>query len=188
MVHSQFVVPVAPEPLATPSEAELRSFILAELGAGFRAAGEIVWKDVRRRTVGVHRDITRLARPGLLPRYARSMPRDSEFRMFTSAWQAQVVTGDAGIAAGLLPVDRLATFELFDRDQGSFPDVWRLKLRRHIASGQTKLVVVSGRHADAIRLSHQKRRARAFKLLLGDMDRGVPVEELGHPLDPERNH
>lgn len=183
MVHCQFVVPVAPDPMPAPTEAELRSFMLGELGAGFRAAREIIWKDVRRRTIGVHRDITRMARPGLLPKYLRSAPRDSVFRMFTSAWRDQVVTGDAGVAASLLPTDRLSTFEIFDRDEGSPVETWREKLAAQLAGGRTRLVVEHGLHTDAMRLSHQKRRAAAFKRLLAELDRGVPVDELTHPLD-----
>jgi hypothetical protein len=183
MVYSQFVVPVCPNPMPKPSEAQLRRFMFTELGATFRAAQELVWKDVRSRTTGIHRDITRLVRPGLLPRYLRSAPRDSVFRMFTSAWRDQVVTGDAGIAASLLPRERLATVELFDRDEGSPPLEWRARLADQLEAGTTRMIVKSGRHTDAVRLSHQKRRAGEVKAVLAQLDRGVPIGELTHPHD-----
>jgi hypothetical protein len=183
MVYSHFVAPACPEPIEAPSDVGLGLFVLGEMGAGMRAAQEIVWRDVRRNTLELHKRVARLVGPGLLMRYLKSVPRDSTFQMFTRAWRDQVATGVAGAEAGLLPHHDLMTFEIFDRDQTGSADAWREKIGAQLESGGARLVVERGRHTDAFRLSHQRRRAGLMRALLADLDSGVPVDELTHPLD-----
>ncbi|MGD9795175.1 MAG: hypothetical protein AB7V43_17020, partial [Acidimicrobiia bacterium] len=163
VVYSHFVAPVCPAPMAAPTEAEYRRFLFGELGALFRTSGELIAKDVRDRTIGIHENVMRIARPGLLMRYARSAPRDSAFHMFTTAWREAIVNGDAGRGARSLPLERLTTFELFDRDSGSPVEQWREQLRRQLRSGSCRLVVEHGLHTDAVRLSNQAKRAKAVE-------------------------
>jgi hypothetical protein len=182
MVYGHFVVPVAPNPIPSPTPAELRQFQWGEFGALIRLSGDLLWHDVRDRTLRIHENVARVSRPGLLWRYARSVPREQVFRVFAAAWRDAVVSGEAGRAAVTLPVDRLTTFELFDRDEGGSPDEWREKLRHQLDGGATRLVVKRGRHTDALRLSHQQERARAIKAVVGAVQAGTPVEQLEHPV------
>ena len=151
------------------------------MGALLRLSTELVWHDVRDRTWRIHQNVVRAMGPGLMMRYARSMPRDRVFRMFTEAWRDAVITGDAGTEAMALPTDRLFTFELFDKDGGGLPNDWMPKLRSQLETGNTHVVVRHGRHTDALRLSHQRGRARALKTIVQAVHRGTPVDELVHP-------
>jgi hypothetical protein len=182
MVYGHFVVPVAPSPLASPTPEQLRRFQRGEFGALMRMSGELLWHDVRDRTIRIHENVLRVSRPGLLMRYARSVSREPVFRIFTEAWREAVVTGDAGIAASTLPLERLTTFELFDKDEGGLPEDWEQKLKRQLGRGTTRLLVKRGRHGDAIRLSHQRERAHAVKDIVRAIQAGTPVDELEHPL------
>ena len=187
MVYSHFVVPAAPKPIAAPTKDELRQFMRGEFGAMMRLSAELMLHDVRDRTILVHENIARLSRPGLMWRYARSTPRDRVSRLFTEAWRTAVVTGDAGQAARRLPLDRLATFELYDLDAAGSPDDWSDIVEPLTARGTVAVVVNHGRHTDALRLSHQRDRARAIRRVVRDVQAGIPVEELEHPLAPGRS-
>jgi hypothetical protein len=180
MVYSQFVVPVCPFPQPLPSAEELRRFSRTELGAMIRLSSGLVAHDMRRRMFSVNPNVLRAVRPGLMARYARSMPRDSVSNVFTEAWRSAVVSGDAGVAATKLPADRLATFELFDHDEGGPAAAWRLRLEGKLG-GSIRMIVKRGRHTDAMRLSNQTSRARHIGRVLHQLRDGVPVEELTHP-------
>jgi pimeloyl-ACP methyl ester carboxylesterase len=180
MVYSQFVVPVCPFPEPLPSAEELRRFSRGELGAMVRLSSGLVAHDMRRRMFSVNPNVLRAVRPGLMARYARSMPRDSVSSIFTEAWRTAVVSGDGGVAATRLPADRLATFELFDHDEGGRADAWRLRLEGKLG-GSIRVIVKRGRHTDAMRLSNQTSRARHIGRVLRQLRDGVPVEELSHP-------
>ena len=182
MVYSHFVAPVCPNPITSGSEQDLGKFLLGELAALFRGSAELIWKDVRDRTFRVHENVARVVRPGLLLRYLRSVRPDSAFRVFTHEWGRAAATGAAGTGATWLPMERLATFELFDTDLFAPVDEWEQKLRRQIDTGTTRIVVHHGRHLDATRLSFQKRRAATLKSVIGEIYRGTPVDELAHPL------
>jgi hypothetical protein len=182
MVYAHFVVPVCPEPMPAPTSMELRRFQRTEMGAMMRLSYELMWHDMRDRNFGVHPNVLRVYRPGLAMRYAQSTPRDSVFQIFTEAWRDEVISGVVGVAASTLPTDRLTTFELFDKDEGGRPDAWQRKLRRQLAAGTTRLVVKRGRHTDALRLSHQRGRARAMYRVVRAVRAGTPVEELTHPI------
>jgi hypothetical protein len=181
MVYCHFVVPVAPNPIPSPTPEELRRFQRREFGGLMRLSGELLWHDVRDRTVRIHENVLRASGPGLLWRYARSAPGGRVFRIFTEAWREAVVSGDAGRAAVALPIDRLTTFELFETDEGGSPEEWREKLQRQLDSGAARLVIKKGRHTDALRLSHQRGRARAIKAIVRAVHAGTPVVELEHP-------
>jgi hypothetical protein len=182
VVYGHFVVPVAPNPVPAPSAADLRRFQRREVGAVMRLSTELLWHDVRDRTLRIHENVVRAMGPGLMLRYVRSIPRDRVFRIFTEAWRDAVITGDAGSTAMTLPSDRLFTFELFDKDDGGSPLEWTPKLRRQMETGNTRVVVRRGRHTDALRLSHQRRRADALKAIVRSVHQGTPVAELKHPL------
>ncbi len=182
IVYGHFVVPVAPNPMPTPTAEQLRRFQRSELGALVRLSSELMVHDVRDRTLKIHENVARASRPGLLWHYASSMPRGQVFRIFTEAWRDAVVSGDAGRAAAALPTDRLTTFELFDRDEGGPPGQWREKLQRQLDAGTTRVVVKRGRHTDALRLSNQRERARAMRAVITAVHSGVPVTDLAHPL------
>lgn len=182
MAYSHFVAPVCPNPMEPPTDEEYRRWMRSEMGAMARVSAELMWKDVRKRTFSVHPDVLRMVRPGLIARYARSMPRSRVFRPFTAEWRNAVASGVAGIGATWLPTSRLATFELFDGDEGAPAGEWQEKLAPHLAAGTTKIVINRGRHADSTRLSFQKRRARAIKSVISAIYAGVPVDELVHPL------
>jgi hypothetical protein len=180
MVYSQFVVPACPNPQALPTEAELRKFQRDELGAMARLSAELLAHDLRDRMFELNRSVARSMRPGLLVRYARSMPRDSVSRIFTEAWRAAVVSGDAGIAASRLTAERLATFELFDHDEAGPVDAWRDKLA-HVLGESVRIVVKRGHHTDSLRLSHQRDRARHIGRVIHAVRAGTPIDELVHP-------
>jgi hypothetical protein len=186
MVYSHFVAPVCPNPEPVASKRDVRRFMLGELGAMFRSTTELMMSDLMNRRPHVHADVARMIGPGLMSRYANSTPRDSVTRTFAEAWRIAVVSGDAGTMANRLPPDRLTTFELFDRDQGSPPDAWREKLDRQISAGRTCVVLFRGRHSDAARLSFQRRRARAIADIIDQVNSGIPVAELAHPY--QRGH
>jgi hypothetical protein len=183
MVYGHFVVPVAPNPVPRPTAEQLRRYQRTEFGALMRLSAELMWHDVKDRTLRVHENVFRVSRPGLLWRYVSSMPQEPVFQIFTDAWRDAVISGDAGVAASKLPLDRLTTFELFDKDEGGPPEQWREKLKRQIARGTARVIVKHGRHGDAIRLTHQKVRARAIKSIVDAVHAGTPVDELRHPLD-----
>ena len=180
MVYSQFVVPACPNPQALPTEAELRKFQRDELGAMARLSAELLAHDMRDRMFQLNRSVARSMRPGLLVRYARSIPRDSVSRIFTEAWRAAVVSGDGGGAATRLPSNRLATFELFDHDDAGPVEAWREKLA-DVLGESVRIVVKRGHHTDSLRLSHQRDRAVHIGRLIRAVRTGTPVDELAHP-------
>jgi hypothetical protein len=182
VVYGHFTVPVSPRPMPTPTASELRRFMRGEAPALARMAGELIVKDVRDRTLRIHQNIARLSDPWLVSRYLRSTPLDKEFRTFTEAWRRNVITGDAGHAARLLPTDRLNTIELYDRDRGGQPDDWRAVLGDRIDGPSLRMMVSRGRHTDAMRLTGQNRRAKLVWDVIDQIDRGVAVDELEHPL------
>jgi hypothetical protein len=180
MVYSQFVVPACPNPQALPTEAELKRFQRDELGAMARLSAELLAHDMRDRMFQLNTSVARSIRPGLLMRYARSMPRDSVSRIFTEGWRAAVVSGDAGTAASKLPTNRLATFELFDHDDAGTVEAWRHKLAG-VLGDSIRVTVKRGHHTDSLRLSHQQDRARHIGRLIRAVRAGTPVDELVHP-------
>ncbi len=182
MVYSHFVAPVCPEPMNAPDAAAMRRYMLGELGAMFRSSGELMLKDARDRSLRMFTDVAALARPGLLARYARSAPRDSEFRAVTKGWQRSIVGGDPGRAALALPPEKLTTFELFDQDNGNPPEAWHRLLAPQLGRG-IRILDRHGHHSDSIRLSHQRRRARIIQRVVDAVAAGTPIEELAHPLD-----
>lgn len=182
VVYGQFTVPVSPEPMDAPTGADMRRFMRGEAPAMARMARELILKDLRDRTLRIHQNIARLSDPWLVSRYLRSTPLDKEFRIFTEAWKRNVVTGDAGTAARMLPADRLATLELYDRDEGGHPDAWRAALGDRLDGANLRLMVRRGRHTDAMRLTEQNHRAKMIWRVIDQIDRGVPVSELEHPL------
>jgi hypothetical protein len=183
MVYSHFVAPVCPNPEPVPTKRDVRRFMIGELGAMFRGTTELMMSDMMNRRPGVHADVARMIGPGLMSRYAKSAPRDRVTRTFAEAWRLAVVSGDAGTMGNRLPLDRLTTFELFDRDQGSPPDAWREKLDPQISAGTTRVVLLRGRHSDAARLSFQRKRARAIADIIDQVNAGVPVAEIDHPYE-----
>jgi hypothetical protein len=182
VVYSHFVTPVCPEPVPPPTDQEYRRFVWGELGTMARLTAELMWKDFSDRTFRIHEDVARLVRPGLLPRYARSMPWSRSSTLFAQEWRRAVASGAGGAAAAQLPPERLTTFELFDRDVGAPIDVWRQKLQRQIEAGTTRVLIHHGRHGDAARLSFQRRRAQAIRFIVDEIYAGRPVDELIHPL------
>ncbi len=186
MVYSHFVAPICPNPEPVASKRDVRRFMIGELGAMFRSTAELMMSDLGNRRLRVHADVARMLGPGLMSRYAKSTPRDSVTRTFAEAWRIAVVSGDAGTMGNRLPLDRLTTFELFDRDQGSPSDAWREKLDRQISAGTTRVVLSRGRHSDAARLSFQRKRARALADIIYQVNAGIPVAELAHPYERPR--
>jgi hypothetical protein len=180
MVYSQFVVPAAPNPMPMPQADELRRFARSEFGAMIRMGRELIVHDTFDRLVRLDQNLVRPMRRGLTYRYARSMPRDKVSRIFTEAWRAAVVTGDAGAAAMTLPADRLATFELFDRDEASSVPDWRDKLAG-VLGDSVRVIVKHGKHSDALRLSCQQARARRIGRIIRAVKAGTPIDELTHP-------
>ena len=180
MVYSHFVVPAAPYPQQSPTERELRRFNRGQLGAMMRLSTELLAHDIQRRMFSVNGNVMRAMRPGLVVRYAQSMPSDSVSSIFTAGWRDAVVTGDAGVAATQLPADRLATFELFDRDEAGPVDQWTDRLDGKVGQA-IRIVVKHGRHTDALRISHQTDRARRMGRLVHQIRDGVPLDQLNHP-------
>ena len=180
MVFSQFVVPACPYPRALPTDDELRRFTHDEFGALIRLSAELLAHDLRKRMFTLNQNVARAMRPGLVVRYARSAPRDSVSNLFTEGWRDAVVSGDAGVAATRLPADRLATFELFDDDEGGPCDEWSRRLDGKLGNA-IRIDVKPGRHTDALRLSNQMARARQVASLVQQIRDGVPVDELTHP-------
>ncbi len=182
IVYGHFTVPVAPQPVRSPTAREMLGFMRGEIPAVGRMMREIVAKDLRDRTLRIHQNVARLSDPWLISKYVRATPLDREFRRFTKAWSENVMSGDVGPAALLLPADRLNTIEVFDGDMGGPPDEWREQLGEHLDRPTLHLMERQGRHTDAMRLSHQNRRAKLIWDVIGQLDRGVPVAELVHPL------
>lgn len=180
MVYAQFVVPACPYPEAPPTEADLKRFNRAEFGALVRLSTELLAHDMRSRMFNLNQNVMRAMRPGLMMRYAQSMPRDSVSNIFTEAWRDQVVTGDAGVAATRLPADALATFEIFDNDEAGSVHDWERRLGGQLGES-IRLVVKRGRHTDAMRISNQSDRARHIGRVLRQIRDGVPLDELSHP-------
>lgn len=180
MVYSHFVVPVCPYPIDRPTDGDLRRFNRSEFGAMVRLSSELLAHDVRSRVFRLNQNVARALRPGLVVRYARSVPRDSVSNVFTSGWRDAVVSGDAGVAATKLPTTNLATFELFDLDEGYTTQDWTRRLGDRLGD-RIRIVERHGRHTDALRLSHQNDRGRHLGRLLRQVRAGVPLEELVHP-------
>ena len=180
MVYSQFVVPAAPNPRPLPDADELRRFQRSELGAMARLSAELLAHDMRDRMFRINQNVLRAMRPGLMYRYAQSMPRDSISRIFTEAWRAAVCSGDAGVAAAALPRDRMATFELFDHDEAGPVAEWR-SILDGVLGDDVRLVVKHGRHTDALRLSNQQDRARHIGAVLREIRNGAGIDDLHHP-------
>jgi hypothetical protein len=180
MVYSHFVVPASPNPQPLPDADGLRRFQRAELGALARLSAELLAHDMRDRMFRINGNVLRAVRPGLMYRYAQSVPRDSVSRIFTEAWRAAVCSGDAGVAAAALPRNRMATFELFDDDDAGPVDEWRATLGA-VLSDNVRLVVKRGRHTDALRLKHQQDRGRHIGRMLRAVRDGVAVDDLPHP-------
>jgi hypothetical protein len=180
MAYSHFVVPASPFPRAVPTVEESRRFTRTELGAMMRLSSELIAHDMRSRMFQVNQNVARAARPGLMWRYARSVRRDSVSSIFTDGWRTAVVSGEAGVAATRLPRERLATFELFDRDDAGPVDVWRERLGAAVGD-KLRVVVKRGRHTDAMRLSHQIDRSRRIRSIVRQINDGVPVDDLRHP-------
>ncbi|MET0144900.1 MAG: hypothetical protein ABW328_08965 [Ilumatobacteraceae bacterium] len=182
LAYGHFTVPVCPQPMDAPDDRQMRRYVFGELGAMFRASGELAWKDMRDRSLAMPANVMRVAQPGLLTRYLRSAPQGSEFKMFTSAWQQVIVNGDVGIAAAGLPRDRPTTYELFDRDNGNPPDVWTRVLADQTAEGSARIVIRHGRHSDAVRLSHQRWRGVLLRRVIDQVHCGTPPDQITHPL------
>ena len=180
VVYSHFVVPAAPNPRPLPDPDELRRFQRSELGALARLSAELLAHDMRDRMIRINQNVVRAMRPGLVYRYAQSIPRDSTSRIFTEAWRAAVCTGDAGVAAAALPRDRMATFELFNNDEAGPVDEWRSTLV-DVLGDDVRLIVKRGRHTDALRLSNQQDRARHIGAMLKELRSGVGINDLHHP-------
>lgn len=180
MVYSHFIVPAAPYPQASPTPQQLRRFQRRELGAMMRLSTELLAHDLQRRMFRINGNVVRAMRPGLVVRYARSVPNDSVSNVFTAGWRDAVVSGDAGVAATQLPADRLATFELFDRDEAGPVDAWTQLLGDQVGEA-IRIVIKHGRHTDALRIPHQTDRARRIQRLLREIRDGVPLDELTHP-------
>ena len=180
MVYSHFVVPVCPYPIEAPSDDELRRFNRSEFGAMLRLSSELLAHDVRSRVFRLNQNVVRAMRPGLVVRYARSVPRDSVSNIFTAGWRDAVVSGDAGVAATKLPSGDLATFELFDLDEGYTTQDWTRRLGDRLGD-RIRIVERHGRHTDALRLSQQNDRGRHLGRLMRDIRAGVPIDELTHP-------
>jgi len=180
MVYSQFVVPVCPYPIEPPSDDDLKRFNRSEFGAMIRLSSELLAHDMRSRVFRLNHNVARALRPGLVVRYARSVPRDSVSNIFTTGWRDAVVSGDAGLAATALPPNDLATFELFDLDEGYTTQDWTRRLGERLGD-RIRIVERHGRHTDALRLSHQNDRGRHLGRLLRQVRAGVPIDELTHP-------
>lgn len=180
LVYSQFVVPACPYPQTPPSRKDLRRYQRSEMGAMLRQSSELMAHDMRKRMFRLNTNVARSLRPGLSMRYAQAFPRDSVSAIFTEGWRDAVCTGDAGIAATHLPADRLATFDLFDRDRAGSVEDWSTRLRG-VLSDRIRVVIRHGRHTDAMRLSHQNDRAKHIGKVLAQLRRGVQVEDLTHP-------
>jgi hypothetical protein len=184
MVYSHFVVPVCPYPIDPPSDEDLKRFNRSELGAMVRLSSELLAHDMRSRVFRLNQNVARALRPGLVVRYARSIPRDSVSNIFTAGWRDAVVSGDAGVAASTLPTDALATFELFDLDEGYTTQDWTRRLGDRLGD-RVRVIERHGRHTDALRLSHQNDRGRHLGRLLREVRAGVPLDELVHPYASE---
>jgi hypothetical protein len=130
---------------------------------------------------GFNVNVAKALRPGLLVRYAQAQPRDSESRSFTEGWRTQAVSGEAGLAASRLPVDRLALIELFDGDEGYERGEWQRRLGDRLGD-RIRVVERHGRHTDALRLSSQRRRGREIGRVVRQIRAGASVEELDHPV------
>lgn len=180
MVYSHFVVPVCPYPIDRPSDDELKRFNRSEFGAMVRLSTELLAHDMRSRMFRLNKNVARALRPGLVVRYARSVPRDSVSNIFTAGWRDAVVSGDAGVAATRLPKGDLTTFELFDLDEGYTTQDWTRRLGDRLGD-RIRIVERHGRHTDALRLSHQNDRGRHLGRLMRDVRAGVPLDELSHP-------
>jgi hypothetical protein len=184
MVYSHFVVPVCPYPIDPPSDEDLKRFNRSELGAMVRLSSELLAHDMRSRVFRLNQNVARALRPGLMVRYARSIPRDSVSNIFTAGWRDAVVSGDAGVAASTLPTESLATFELFDLDEGYTTEDWTRRLGDRLGD-RVRIIERHGRHTDALRLSHQNDRGRHLGRLLREVRAGVPLDELAHPYASE---
>jgi hypothetical protein len=180
IAYSQFVVPASPNPQPFPTEEELRRFMREEIGAMARVSAELLAHDMRDRMFSLNQSVLRSVRPGLMMRYAKSVPRDSVSRIFTEAWRNAVVTGDAGVAASALPTDRLVTFELYDADAAGPVAEWQERLRE-VSGTSIRVVVKHGHHTDSLRLSNQRERARHIGKILAAVRAGTPIAELTHP-------
>jgi hypothetical protein len=180
MLYSHFVVPAGPYPQASPTERDLRRFNRGQLGAMMRMSTELLAHDIQRRMFSINGNVVRAMRPGLTVRYARSIPSDSVSNIFTAGWRDAVVSGDAGVAATRLPGDRLATFELFDRDEAGPVDEWTRRLEGKLGAA-IRIVVKHGRHTDALRIPHQTDRAHRIGRVMRQIHDGVPLDELIHP-------
>lgn len=180
MVYSHFAVPAAPYAQQQPTERDLRRFNRGELGAMMRLSTELLAHDVSRRMFSVNQNVVRAMRPGLMVRYARSIPRDSVSNIFTECWRDAVITGDAGLAATRLPSDRLSTFELFDHDDAGPVDRWTDRLAGKLGEA-IRIVVKRGRHTDAMRITYQTDRAHHIGIVRRQIRDGVPLDELTHP-------
>lgn len=180
MLYSHFVVPVCPFPIDAPSDEELKRFTRSELGAMMRLSAEVLAHDVRSRVFRLNQNVLKAVRPGLSLRYAQSVPRDSVSNIFTAGWRDAVVTGDAGVAATQLSSDDLATFELFDGDDGYTTEAWQERLSG-VLGDRVRIIERGGRHTDAMRLSHQNDRGRHLGRMLRQLRAGTSVDELTHP-------
>jgi len=182
MVHSQFIVPVCPFPRERPDEDEVRRFERDEMGAIVRLGAELLAHDVRSRMFGLNWSVAKAVRPGLTARYARAQLRDDESAVFTEGWRMQAVSGDSGVAAAHLPLDRLATFELFDLDEGYDTGEWERRLAHHLGD-RIRIIERHGRHSDAMRLRYQRERGRRIGRVARQIRAGVPIAELTHPME-----
>lgn len=180
VIYSQFVAPAGPNPMEQPTNAQLRRFQRSEMGGMLRLSGELMAHDIGKQMLRLNFNVARATQPGLMMRYARSMPTDRVSNVFTAAWRNAVISGDAGVIANELPVDQLATFELYDRDEASNPSGWAPRLE-HVVSDRIRIVVRHGHHVDALRLGNQADRARRIGYVVRQVRRGVGVDELTHP-------
>lgn len=180
VAYAQFVVPVCPFPQARPTEGELKRFTRGERGAIVRLSAGLLAHDMRSRMFQLNRHVARSLRPGLTMRYLRAMPRDSVSNLFTEGWRNAVVSGDAGLAASRLPDDELATFELFDRDEGYTTEDWRRRLG-DVLGDRVRIVEKRGQHTDALALPNQEARERHIGRVVRAIRSGVPIEEIEHP-------
>jgi hypothetical protein len=180
VVYAQFVVPVCPFPQAPPTEEELKRFTRGERGAMVRLSAGLLAHDMRSRMFQLNQNVARALRPGLTMRYLRAMPRDSVSNLFTEGWRDAVVSGDAGVAASRLPAGELATFELYDRDEGYTTADWRRRLG-DVVGDRVLIVEKRGRHTDALALPNQNERERNIGRVVRAIRQGVPIEEIEHP-------